>query len=63
MPRRAFLSSTSGAAAGLAFVHKNADQTQTDSAQKSGNVYRGINLEFVRHEDKPFEWAVDKAAE
>lgn len=23
----------------------------------------GINLEFVRHEDKPFEWAVKKAAE
>ncbi len=22
----------------------------------------GINLEFVRHEDKPFEWAVEKAA-
>jgi sugar phosphate isomerase/epimerase len=22
----------------------------------------GINLEFVRHEDKPFEWGVDKAA-
>ncbi|MBI4556462.1 MAG: sugar phosphate isomerase/epimerase [Candidatus Hydrogenedentes bacterium] len=23
----------------------------------------GINLEFVRHEDKPFEWGVEKAAE
>ena len=23
----------------------------------------GINLEFVRHHDKPFEWAVEKAAE
>ena len=23
----------------------------------------GINLEFVRHDDKPFEWAVEKAAE
>lgn len=23
----------------------------------------GINLEFVRHEDKPFEWAVQKAAD
>jgi sugar phosphate isomerase/epimerase len=27
------------------------------------NVYLGINLEFVRHDDKPFEWAVRKAAE
>jgi len=26
-------------------------------------VYVGINLEFVRHADKPFEWAVEKAAE
>jgi sugar phosphate isomerase/epimerase len=27
------------------------------------NVAVGINLEFVRHADKPFEWAVEKAAE
>jgi len=27
-----------------------------------GKVYAGINLEFVRHADKPFEWAVEKAA-
>jgi sugar phosphate isomerase/epimerase len=26
-------------------------------------IHIGINLEFVRHEDKPFEWAVIKAAE
>jgi len=28
-----------------------------------GKVYIGVNLEFVRHADKPFEWAVEKAAE
>ncbi len=28
-----------------------------------GNILLGINLEFVRHQDKPFEWGVDKAAE
>jgi sugar phosphate isomerase/epimerase len=28
-----------------------------------GVISIGINLEFVRHEDKPFEWAVQKAAE
>ena len=28
-----------------------------------GNVSIGVNLEFVRHADKPFEWAVEKAAE
>ena len=27
------------------------------------NVSVGVNLEFVRHEDKPFEWSVEKAAE
>jgi sugar phosphate isomerase/epimerase len=26
-------------------------------------IHVGINLEFVRHHDKPFEWGVDKAAE
>jgi len=28
-----------------------------------GKLGLGINLEFVRHDDKPFEWGVDKAAE
>jgi len=28
-----------------------------------GKIYIGINLEFVRHADKPFEWGVQKAAE
>ena len=28
-----------------------------------GNISLGVNLEFVRREDKPFEWGVDKAAE
>jgi sugar phosphate isomerase/epimerase len=27
------------------------------------NIYFGINLEFVRHHDKSFEWGVHKAAE
>jgi sugar phosphate isomerase/epimerase len=27
------------------------------------SIYIGINLEFVRHHDKPFEWGVAKAAE
>jgi sugar phosphate isomerase/epimerase len=29
----------------------------------SNNIAIGINLEFVRHHDKPFEWGVEKAAE
>src|SRR6185369_4593192 len=28
-----------------------------------GKVSFGINLEFIRHDDKPFEWGVLKAAE
>ena len=28
-----------------------------------GNIYIGINLEFVRHADKTFEWGVEKAAQ
>src|SRR3954469_1388493 len=28
-----------------------------------GKISVGINLEFVRHEDKPFEWGVRMAAE
>lgn len=28
-----------------------------------GKVSIGVNMEFVRHADKPFEWAVEKAAE
>ncbi len=28
-----------------------------------GKVSIGVNTEFVRHADKPFEWAVEKAAE
>jgi hypothetical protein len=28
-----------------------------------GNIYLGVNMEFVRSADKPFEWGVEKAAE
>ncbi|MBC7354145.1 MAG: sugar phosphate isomerase/epimerase, partial [Thermogutta sp.] len=28
-----------------------------------GQVFFGVNLEFVRHADKSFEWGVAKAAE
>lgn len=27
-----------------------------------GNIYFGVNMEFVRHADKNFEWGVEKAA-
>ena len=28
-----------------------------------GKIGIGVNMEFVRHDDKPFEWGVKKAAE
>jgi sugar phosphate isomerase/epimerase len=28
-----------------------------------GNISIGVNMEFVRHDDKPFEWGVEKAAQ
>ncbi|MFZ5833063.1 MAG: sugar phosphate isomerase/epimerase family protein [Planctomycetota bacterium] len=28
-----------------------------------GAIYLGVNMEFVRHDDKSFEWGVNKAAE
>lgn len=28
-----------------------------------GRIHIGVNLEFVRHNDKPFEWGVEKAAQ
>ena len=28
-----------------------------------GKILLGVNMEYVRHEDKPFEWGVEKAAE
>ncbi|MBL8155185.1 MAG: sugar phosphate isomerase/epimerase [Anaerolineae bacterium] len=28
-----------------------------------GNILLGVNMEFVRHHDKPFDWGVAKAAE
>ena len=28
-----------------------------------GKLFLGVNLEFVRHDDKPFEWGIEKAGE
>jgi hypothetical protein len=28
-----------------------------------GKIILGVNMEFVRHHDKPFAWGVEKAAE
>jgi len=28
-----------------------------------GKIFLGVNMEFVRHHDRPFDWGITKAAE
>ena len=49
----------SPATAGAASANSDKNIAQSNS----GKISLGINLEFVRHEDKPFEWGIEKAAE
>lgn len=62
--RRAFIKSTMVTAAGTALtaakVHSNNVEKGTN---QMSNIKLGVNMEFVRHEDKSFEWGVEKAAE
>ena len=44
----------------LARCERAARIERTDGMAKIGI---GVNMEFVRHDDKPFEWGVEKAAE
>jgi len=54
----------SAAAAGGAITAVGRAAASNKSGQdKPAKIGIGINLEFVRHEDKPFEWGVEKAAE
>jgi sugar phosphate isomerase/epimerase len=41
----------------------SAENAIRNNPGNQGKIGIGINLEFVRHEDKPFEWGVEKAAE
>src|SRR5947199_7119136 len=46
------------------FVSKRSLRSMAEAKElQMSNVNIGINLEFVRHKDKPFEWGVQKAAE
>lgn len=60
--RRAFLGSTAMAAAAAALPATTAEAGERRIGAMA-KIAIGINLEFVRHEDKPFEWGVKKAAE
>ena len=68
MKRRTFLSTAVAAGAGVLLSSSGGAQSpsadiESKEVSKMGKILLGINLEFVRHEDKSFEWAVDKAAE
>lgn len=63
--RRSFLGYTAGTGAALPLL---GTMLQSAMAQegKGGTMNKisiGVNMEFVRHEDKSFEWGVEKAAE
>jgi sugar phosphate isomerase/epimerase len=45
-------------------IHADDEQTQTAPKEnRMASIRFGVNMEFVRHEDKSFEWGVAKAAE
>ena len=62
LSRRTFLGTTAAGVAGLSALGSHAQQKEQEKPPMS-RIKLGINLEFVRHEDKPFEWGVEKAAE
>ena len=62
MTRRNFMLSAAAAGPALTGI-AGAAGPQKSGGNKPGKIGIGINLEFVRHEDKSFEWAVEKAAE
>ncbi|MBM4155500.1 MAG: sugar phosphate isomerase/epimerase [Lentisphaerae bacterium] len=61
--RRGFLraAAATAAAAGTLPAAAGAESERRDGTMAKIGI--GVNLEFVRHEDKPFEWGVKKAAE
>jgi sugar phosphate isomerase/epimerase len=60
--RREFMQAAGGIAAGLA-AHTCVADEWNGGQPTMRKIGLGINLEFVRHEDKPFEWGVEKAAQ
>ena len=68
MQRRDFLSMAVGglavsAVAGCAEQAVKSATGQAKGGKPMGKIGIGINMEFVRQEDKPFEWGVEKAAQ
>jgi sugar phosphate isomerase/epimerase len=68
MQRRDFLSMAVGgmavsAVAGCADEAVKSTTGQAKGGKPMGKIGIGVNMEFVRHEDKSFEWGVEKAAQ
>jgi len=63
MTRRDFITGV-GATGAVASLGMGAiAQAQEGTDRKMAKLSLGVNMEFVRHDDKPFEWGVEKAAE
>jgi len=60
---RALTANTTGQRGATASSPPRGPQPRKQEDNAMGKIGIGINLEFVRHQDKPFEWAVEKAAE
>ena len=64
LTRRQFIGGTAATvAATMAAQQAHAQPSSPNGRIGAGTIGIGINLEFVRHDDKPFEWGVEKAAE
>jgi len=65
MTRRGLLAGAAVAAGSLALAHTiaGAEKTEAEKGKTMSKVAIGVNMEFVRHEDKSFEWGVEKAAQ
>jgi sugar phosphate isomerase/epimerase len=61
--RRTFLKGAAAATAGAVACAYRGEKRIGEGTGGMGKIHLGINLEFVRHEDKNFEWGVAKAAE
>ncbi len=63
--RRQFIKVTALGTSGALFIPQQvfSNNKNRRSMKTNGKIKLGVNMEYVRHHDKPFEWGVEKAAE
>jgi len=62
--RRRFIGITAlGTSGALLKPQQLFSNNKKSKSMKANNIKLGVNMEYVRHEDKSFEWGVKKAAE